>query len=199
MPGCIAITGGIGSGKSTVTRLLGELGAAVISADELARLVVAPGEPALREIEQHFGAEVLLPSGELDRKRLAKRVFASDAERRALEQITHPRIRERFRNAVLAHQQHEPSRLLIYDVPLLFEVGIPPEVTKVVVVAAPVSACLERIMLRDGVTRDEAQQRINSQMPLAEKVKRADIVLHNDSNIDTLRQKVVDLYRVLRS
>jgi len=198
MPECVAITGGIGSGKSTVARILGELGAAVISADKLARDIVAPGEPALREIEQRFGREILLPSGELDRKRLAARVFASDEERRALEQITHPRIRERFREAVRSHQEREPSRLLIYDVPLLFEAGVPPEVTKVVVVSAPEAVCLQRVTARDGVSQSEALQRLKSQIPLTEKVARADIVLHNDSNIDTLRQKVVDLYKALR-
>ena len=197
MAHCVAVTGCIGSGKSTVTKLLAELGAAVISADEIARLIVAPGEPALAEIAQHFGQEMILPSGELDRKRLGARIFANAADRRALEAITHPRIRERFRATLAAMRKAAPQQVVVYDVPLLFETGVPPEITATIVVTAAEEQCLERIRARDGATREEALQRLRSQLPLAEKVRRADFTIDNSSDIDRLREKVVQLYRTL--
>lgn len=183
----VGLTGGIASGKSTVSRQLAELGCHVIDADVLAREVVAPGEPALRAIAAAFGPEVLRPDGSLDRARLGALVFADPARRKQLEGITHPAIQAR-RRAILDRLAAEGfDGLVVQDAALLIEVGA--HVDRVVVVYAEPAVQRERLMRRDGLDAAEADRRIASQMPLAEKVKLAHYVIDSsDSREETAAQ-----------
>ncbi len=180
------LTGGIGSGKSTVANYWRRRGLPLIDADVLARAVVEPGSAALAEIVALFGAELLTASAGLDRKRLGARVFADREARAALEAITHPRIRElaRQRFAALA-QTGEP--LAAYDVPLLFERGLEHELRPVVVVNAPDSVRLARTSARDGLALEQVQARLAAQLPLAEKVLRADFVIDNGTSLAAMQ------------
>ncbi len=191
----VALTGGIASGKSTVARILRQLGAEVVDADALAREVVAPGQPALREIVAAFGEEVLLPSGELDRKRLATLVF-SDPERRArLNAIVHPRVRERIRLRLEEIRAQNPQAVVVLDVPLLFDVPLPElEALPAVVVYASPEVQLRRLVTRDGLTPDEAERRLRAQRPLREKLGRARWVVDNDGDLERTREQVERLW-----
>jgi dephospho-CoA kinase len=182
------LTGGIGSGKSTVGRRFRERGVPVLDADQLAREVVAVGTPGLAAIVDRFGPEMLDAGGALDRKKLAARVFQNDDERRALNRITHPRVGELLaaRTAELA-ARGEP--LACYEVPLLFEAGLDAAFRPVVVVDAPVAVQVDRTVARDGGSADDALARIRAQLPLAEKVRRADFVIDNTGSIAELRAR----------
>lgn len=183
------LTGGIGSGKSTVAALLRERGVPVVDADELAREAVAPGSQGLAEVVASFGPEVLDASGALDRKRLAAVVFGDEAARKRLNAITHPIVRQlsQQRFAELDRQGHE---LAAYDVPLLFEVGLDQVLKPVVVVYASEATQLERVMRRDGSSADQARARIRAQLPLTDKRARADHVIDNDGSPGELAAQV---------
>ena len=176
------LTGGIGSGKSTVAARFRARGVPVIDADLLAREVVAPGTPGLAEIRARFGDEVIDARGELDRARLAEIVFHDDDARRALNAITHPRVRDLALTRVqeLA-AQGEP--LACYEVPLLIESGLGDVLRPLVVVVVDPATQVERTMRRDGSTREHAEARIRSQMPLAEKARLADHVIDNGGSV----------------
>lgn len=180
------LTGGIGSGKSTVARRFRERGLPVLDADQLARDVVARGTAGLEEIVARFGSGMLDADGNLDRKKLAARVFRDDEERRALNRITHPRVGQ-----LLSERADELGRrgepLACYEVPLLFEAGLEAVLRPVVVVDAPVRVQIERTVARDGGTPEEALARIRAQMPLEEKVRRADHVIDNTGALDALQ------------
>jgi dephospho-CoA kinase len=173
----IGLTGGIASGKSTVSRQLVELGCRLIDADVLAREVVAPGGPGWRAIVEAFGAEVLEPDGELDRKRLGTIVFGDPGRRKMLEAITHPAIAARRRAILDAWTAEGFDGLVVQDTPLLVEVGAVAHVDRVLVVYAEPEAQIERLMRRDGLGRAEAERRIAAQMPLADKVRVAHYVV----------------------
>ena len=182
------LTGGIGSGKSAVAGYLRERGLPVVNADHLARLAVVPGSAGLAGIVQAFGREVLTASGELDRAGLAQRVFSNDDARRTLDGIVHPVVRELAATqfAALA-EQGEP--LACYEVPLLYEVGLETTYTPVVVVSAPGALLRSRLAGRDGLGAAQIEARIAAQMPLEEKVRRADYVLENDGSLAQLRER----------
>jgi len=185
----VGLTGGIASGKSTVSRQLAELGCHVIDADLLAREVVAPGESAWQAIVEAFGREVLQADGSLDRARLATLVFRDATQRRRLEAITHPAIQAR-RQARLAELRARGFQgIVVQDAALLIEVGGAAHVDRLVVVYATPEAQLERLMRRDGLDRAEAERRIASQMPLSEKIRLAHYVIDNsDSPEETAAQ-----------
>lgn len=177
------LTGGIGSGKSTVTRRFRERGLPVIDADDLARRAVARGTDGLRRVVERFGSGVLAPDGELDRKRLASIVFEDEPARRDLNAIVHPLV------GVLAAEctrelaeRGEP--LACYEVPLLFEGHLESALRPVVVVFAPPDVQVARTVARDRCTEDEARARIRAQLPLAAKAGRADYVVDNSTSLD---------------
>jgi dephospho-CoA kinase len=176
------LTGGIGSGKSTVANRLRARGVPMVDADELARAVVRAESPALAEIVARFGAEVLRADGELDRAALAGRVFSAPEERAALEAITHPRIRaaaqQQFAEFAAAR---EP--LAGYDVPLLYERGLERDLGSVIVVDAPEELRVARAVERDQVDPQRVRARIAAQLPLASKVARADLVIDNSGTL----------------
>jgi dephospho-CoA kinase len=189
----LGLTGGIGSGKTVVGEMFARLGAEVIDADQLARDVVEPGQPALDEIVKRFDPEILLPDGRLDRRKLGRIVFADAAARAALNAITHPRIRERMDAAVTARR--ERAGVLILDIPLLYETARTTPVEKVIVVWVDPATQIRRLLDRGGLTPEEARKRIAAQMPLDEKRALADHVIDNSGSLDATRRQVEALYR----
>jgi len=189
----LGLTGGIGSGKSMVASMFANLGAEVIDADQLAREVVEPGQPALEEIATAFGREILLPDGRLDRGKLARIIFADPIARARLNAITHPRIQERMATE-MALRGSRPG-VLIVDIPLLYENDRTGTVDRVIVVWVDTKTQLRRLVERDGLTADEARQRIAAQMPLDEKRARADMVVDNSGSRQNTRRQVEAIYR----
>lgn len=194
------LTGGLASGKSAVAAILRDLGAAVVSADAIAREVVEPGSEALREIVEAFGAEVVGPDGRLDRARLAALIFADPAARARLNAITHPRIRERMRREVERLQRTlPPQAVIILDIPLLLDTA--PRDTfpldGVIVVAVDKATQLDRLRRRDGLSDEEARRRLRVQRPLREKVAEADWLIDNSGTPDETRRQVEAFWRRL--
>ena len=190
----LGLTGGIGSGKSIVAEMFAELGATVIDADQIARDIVEPGQPALGEIVSSFGRDILLPDGRLNRAKLAGIIFGDPAARARLNAITHPRIRERMEVEVAARRSG--PGVLIVDIPLLFENGRQSSVEKVIVVWVDLETQRRRLTERDGLTAEAAGQRIAAQMPLDDKRARADHVIDNSGDRENTRRQVEALYRV---
>lgn len=188
MPHVFGLTGGIGTGKSTVLRRFVERGLPVVNADELARVVVAPGSEALQELVREFGPQVLGADGAMDRRYVAEHVFSDLDARRRLEAITHPRIsREAHARFEALGERGEP--LACYEVPLLFEVGLDDSFRPIVVVSAPESLQIARAAARDASDDRRIRARIAAQLPLATKTARADYVIDNSGSLaDTLRQ-----------
>jgi len=190
----VGLTGGIASGKSEVTRRFEALGIVVADADLAARAVVAVGSPALARIAQRFGAQVLQADGSLDRAQLRARVFADPAERRALEAITHPAIRELMQ----AQCRQAESAYAIAAIPLLAEVGgrqAYPWLDRIVVVDAPVAVQHARLMQRDGADARLAQQMIDAQASREQRLALAEDVVVNDGHPDALQAQVEALHR----
>ncbi|MED3324329.1 dephospho-CoA kinase [Bacillus thuringiensis] len=178
----IGLTGGIASGKSTVSEMFRELSIPVIDADIIAREVVERGKPAYNKIVEVFGAEVLQQDGELDRPKLGSIVFYNEEKRLQLNKIVHPAVRKEM-NRQKEMYIKEGMQAIVLDIPLLFESKLTSLVDRILVVAVTPDTQLERLMKRNGFSEDEATARIQSQMPLAEKVKNADEVINNDGTI----------------
>ena len=191
----VGLTGGIGSGKSEVSRRLADLGAEIIDADLLAREVVAPGTPGLAAIVEAFGAEVLDETGGLDREQLAQLVFADPASRDRLEAIVHPLVRAETAHRIAAAP---PDAIVVNDVPLLVETGRAPLYEVLIVVAASPQTALDRLVRLRGMTPEDAQARIDAQMPMADKVAVATYVIDNDSDLDALQPQVEQVWRELQ-
>lgn len=191
----VGLTGGIGSGKSEVTRRLAALGAYVVDADVLAREVVEPGTPGLAAVAAEFGAEVLRPDGSLDRDRLGAIVFADPAARARLNAIVHPLVgaatAERFAAA-------PADAIVVHDVPLLVEVGLAAAYDVVLVVAATPETQGSRLVRARGMSADEARSRIAAQAPLADKLAVADFVITNDGSLDDLDRQVQAVWLALQ-
>jgi dephospho-CoA kinase len=195
----IALTGGIGSGKSTVSARLAELGAVVVDADKLAREVVEPGQPALAQIVAEFGAGVLLPDGTLNRPALGAIVFSDEAARLALNAITHPAVWRRGQELFAAAHAEDPDAIVIYDVPLLVETSDdrPLRFDKVIVVNTSRDERIRRLTSDRGMTAAEAAARVDAQATDAERLAVADIVLDNDGTKEELIATVDELWRNL--
>ncbi|WP_442489857.1 dephospho-CoA kinase [Halomonas litopenaei] len=188
----IGLTGGIASGKSTVARLFGDLGARWVDADDIAREVVAPGEPALKAIVDRYGDAILTREGRLDRAALRALVFADEKERRWLEATTHPRVRERLvARLSLLRQQDAPYILLVS--PLLFESGQVDMVQRTLVVDVPEALQIERTTERDDVDQAQAKAIVASQMGRDERLALADDVITNDGDLAALSGAVTAL------
>ncbi len=175
----VAVTGGAGSGKTTVCNRLKELGVKVISSDALAKEAVAQGSLAHENIVNYFGEKVLLSDGNLNRQVLRRIIIKNDVARLALERFIHPEI-SRLMHLKIAQAEQDGDPVLLVEVPLLFELGMAEQFDVVIVVGANYELRVKRLMERDNVSRDEAEDLINVQMPDAEKVKRAEFVLTND-------------------
>ncbi len=179
------LTGGIASGKSTVARLFAQSGIPVVDADRVARRVVEPGSVALNAIVSEFGPEVLGRDGALDRSALGRIVFSDEKKRQRLNGIVHPEVKKLV-VADLARLSIQGHELACYDVPLLFETNQDRLYRPVVVVTASDETRITRMVERDGLSREEAAARLASQMPLAEKVLRADVVIENEGDLESL-------------
>lgn len=184
----IGLTGGIASGKSTVSSFFRQKGAAVLDADRIARELSEPGGKLHAEYVHHFGAEVLQSDGTLNRRRIGQIVFSDPQQKQWLDAVSHPAIwAELLRK--LEQKRNEKQRLILLDIPLLFESGWDKMADKTCLVYVDESVQLQRLMKRDGYTRREAQDRIAAQMPLEEKKKRADYLIDNNGSLmDTVQQ-----------
>ena len=187
----VALTGGIGSGKSTVADAFARHGVPIIDTDVIARELVSPGQPALAEIVDHFGDEVITPDGQLDRTRLRERIFANPAQRQALEQILHPRIREEVRRQIETLQS--PYCLVV--IPLYTETGDYPCVDRVLVVDTDDETRIRRTMARDRLSREQVQQILASQSSREERLALADDVVDNSNEADQLVEQVDKLHQ----
>ncbi|OLO27848.1 dephospho-CoA kinase [Alkalihalophilus pseudofirmus] len=188
----IGLTGGISSGKSTVSNLISTIGIPIIDADVIAREVVEPGESAYEQIVAHFGSRVLQEDGTIARKRLGEIIFNDENERTVLNSIVHPAIRKRMletKDRLLA----DGYSVVVYDIPLLFESDLRHMVDKILLVYVDEHVQLERLMERDQSTKEEALSRINSQMPLKDKCQLSDEVINNNGSLEETKQQLIDI------
>ncbi len=193
----VGLTGGIATGKSTVSEMFRALGCVIIDADVLAREVVEPDEPAYHEIVAEFGGGVVQADGALDRKRLGAVVFADPARRKRLEAITHPRIRDRFARHLQELAEQGFEGIVIFDAPVMIESGNYRNMDRLVVVATDAATQRDRLRGRDGIGADEATRKMASQMPVAEKAKLADHVIDNAGDRAATEAQVHRVYEAL--
>jgi len=194
----VALTGNIAAGKSAVADLFRRWGATVIDADEIVREVQAPGGPVLRELAARFGDSVVRADGSLDRPALRRRVMADPDALAALNRIVHPAVHAR-RAELTAAARSRGDRLVVSDIPLLFEAAEPNEFDVIVLVDAPEEVRLARLMEHRGLDRDEARRMIEAQMPSREKRTRSDYVIDNDGDPAALERAAQAVWRALRS
>jgi dephospho-CoA kinase len=190
----VGLTGGVASGKSTVSAILAELGAVVIDADVLAREVVAPGTDGLAAVVAAFGAGVLAPDGSLDRPALGAIVFGDEERRRELEGIIHPRVRAR---AAEIAAEASPGAVVVHDIPLLTETGQASSFGAVIVVDVPVETQLARMIELRGMSRADAEARVAAQATREERLAIATHVVENTGTLEELRAKVAEVYAEL--
>ncbi|MEU8171983.1 dephospho-CoA kinase [Microbispora hainanensis] len=192
----VGLTGGIGSGKSEVSRLLAARGAVVVDADKIAREVVEPGTPGLAEIVEAFGEDVLRPDGTLDRERLGAIVFADAEKLKVLNGIVHPKVGERSERL----QREAPDdAVVVYDVPLLAENNLAPLYDVVIVVDTPDDVRLERLQRFRGMREEDARARIAAQASREDRLRIADIVIRNEGSLDDLEAQVDKVWQDLSS
>ena len=192
----VGLTGGIATGKSTVSDIFRHLGCVVIDADVLAREVVEPGEPAHETIVAEFGRGILQPDGTLDRKKLGAIVFADPEKRKRLEAITHPRIRERFAQKLVELTEREFAGIVIFDAPVMIESGNYRNMDRLVVVVTDAATQRARALERDG-DREDIERRIANQMPLSEKARLADYVVDNSGGREATLAEVRRVHAAL--
>ncbi|MGH3443182.1 MAG: dephospho-CoA kinase [Nitriliruptorales bacterium] len=191
----VGLTGGIGSGKSTVAEMFAERGAEVVDADQVAREVVEPGTPGFSAVVARFGDEVVTPGGDLDRARLAEIVFGDEEARNDLNAIVHPLVGERI--AARLGELRQREGVVVVDVPLLVEAGVDRGYEAIVVVTAPEDTRVARVVESRGMTTDEARDRIGSQASDDERIAVATHVVDNAGDLDALRQAVDGVWRDL--
>jgi dephospho-CoA kinase len=198
----IGLTGGIAAGKSAVAARLAERGAVVIDADQLARKAVEPGSPALEQIAARFGPEVITSDGSLNRPALGAIIFADADARAALNDITHPAIGRLGADRMAEATAKDPDAVVVYDVPLLVESSSrlgPFDFDLIVVVVASADTRIARMMELRGLTRDEAERRVNSQATDAERRAVADVVIDSDGSLDETLRTADELWQTVKS
>lgn len=188
----VGLTGGIASGKSTVSNMLKEMRITVIDADVESRLAVQNGEPAYNQIVKSFGQEILLPDGEIDRQKLGSIIFHDETKRKQLNQIVHPEVRRRMNEKKEAALKNA-EKIVILDIPLLFESNLVNMVDKTLLVYVDRDIQLKRLMERNNLSKDEAEARIHSQMLLAEKIKLADKVINNNGSLSETKRQLDEI------
>jgi dephospho-CoA kinase len=193
----VGLTGGIGSGKSTVARLLERRGAAVIDADQLARQAIAKGTPGFERVVASFGADVIKPDGDLDRSALAARIFADPAQKATLEAIVHPEVARRFGELVDAYRASE--RIVVYVTPLLVELGLAPAFDVVVVVTASPHLRVSRVASERGLSPDDVRGRMVAQATDEQRVEVADVLIDNDGSLAELERQTGRLWGDLQT
>ncbi len=192
----VGLTGGIASGKTTVSEMFADLGIPIIDADDLAREVVEPGTPGLQQIVEEFGKDILDEAGRLDRKKVGDLVFGDEEARETLNAILHPRIGAAGAERV-AKYDDDAAPYVVYEAALLVETGAYKAFPVLVVVSAEESVQRLRLIARDGFSVSEANARIESQLPLAEKIAYADYVVTNNGDLDSTRRQVQEIHEQL--
>ncbi len=193
----LGITGGIATGKSTVTKMLADLGAPTVSADAVARELLAPGTPTTWEVLAAFPSCAAPEPGTIDRRALAKIIFADANARKRLEVLTHPPIIAALRAQIAEWRQSSTARAAAAEIPLLYEVGSEHDLDGVVVAACSGPLQVARLCARDGIAEDEARRQVDAQWPLAEKIARADYVITTDLGLEDTRRQVSALWEKL--
>lgn len=195
----VGLTGGIATGKSTVSKLFAQKGVPVVDADVVARLVVEPDRPAWRDLVAFFGEEILLPDRTLDRAKLGALIFSDAAKRDKLNEIVHPQVRMEAERQIAHFIEQDSTRPVIYDVPLLIEAGYYKLVDKIIVVYVDPKTQLKRLQKRNNLTEAEAELRINAQMPIDEKLTFADYIIDNRGTIAETEMQVEQVWKELGS
>ena len=189
----IGLAGGTGTGKSEVSRILGQLGAVVLDADKFGHEVYLPNTDGLREVVATFGEDVLLPSGEVDRRALGGKVFGNPEAMAKLNAIAWPRIRQRLVDGI-KEQRREGADVVVLDAAVLIEAGWTDLTDEVWVTTAPEAHVIQRLQSRNNLTEEQVRARMSSQMPTEEKAKHADVIVENDGDLEDLRRKVEALW-----
>ena len=195
----VGLTGGIATGKSTVVRMLVKKGARVIDHDALVHTLQEPGRPVWNRIVEAFGRDILDAGGRIDRKKLGALVFGNEGRRKALEGIVHPAVLEEAQRERDRIGKEDTRAIVLSDIPLLLEVGMQGLFDLILLVYAPPEVQIARVMKRNNMTRDEAAARLGAQMPIDEKLKRADVVIRNDRTMKELHQRVDEVWEELLS
>jgi dephospho-CoA kinase len=194
----VGLTGNAASGKSSVAQLMAARGATIIDADVLARIAVEPGSPGLKAIVDHWGTGILTPDGALDRETMRHRVFANPKELEALNAIVHPAV-ARLRDQAISVARSQGARIVICDIPLLFEKDLARDYDVIVLVDAPKAVRLERLTTRRGLAQDDAVHLIAAQMPAELKRAHADFIIDNDSDQRALSRRVDAVWAALEA
>ena len=194
----LGVTGGIASGKTTVANMLRELGAPIVDFDLIARQVVEPGQPALKDIVEYFGKQVLNPDGTMDRKKVSDIVFRDFEKRKKLESFIHPRMGEVVNRQIHEYAAKDPEAIIQVVVPLMIELNLQWRYSKLLLVYVPQEKQIERLAKRDGISQEEAAHILKSQLSIDEKLGYADYVVHNDGSLEETRKQVEELWQTLR-
>ena len=190
----IGLTGGIGSGKSTVSKEFEKLGAVIIDADQIARELIAPHKPLWRKLIDRFGEEIQRGDLSIDRLKLGKKVFADKTAREALNRIMHPGIKGEIDRSLKEIRKGNPDAVVLVDAALLIETGTFREMDKIIVISASQRNQIKRLVDRDGLSREEAMRRIRAQMPPEEKLQYADYVINTDGSFEEIRKRVRSIH-----
>ena len=194
----IGITGGIGCGKSEVCNILKRAGIPIIRADQVAKLLINNKETIKTEIKQSFGNDVYLANGELNREKVAQIIFNDETAKQKINEIVHPHVLQYQQQTLERLEKSGKFNIAGVEAALIYEAGSATQFDLIVVVSAEKKTVFKRLLERDGLSKDEILKRIESQMPLAEKVKRADYVIHNDGTLQALEIEVENLLKWLR-
>lgn len=194
----VGLTGSIAVGKSFVCEVFRELGASVLDADQTAREVVEPNTKGLKAIIENFGAEVLHPTGELDRLKLAATIFADEAKRQLLNSIVHPLVIEKQNDWLRAREAENPNSISIIDAALIIESGGYRRFDKIIVVWCDSVTQLQRLVSRNNISEQEALKRINAQMPQEEKKRYADFLIDTTQGFESARRQTVEVFEQLK-
>jgi len=194
----VGLTGGVASGKTAVSQILKEEGAYIINADQIARELVLPHKPAWSELIRAFGQEILQEDGSIQRKKLADKVFADPKQRKFLNQILHPRIKEEMDRRAKEIGEKDPEAIVVIDAPLIIELGDHREMDKLIVVTSTQPQQIERLKDRDGTNPEEALRIVSSQMPLKEKLKFADYVIRNEGSMEEMKKRAKEIFQELK-
>ena len=195
----IGLTGGIGSGKSSVAEMFKDEGAYVIDFDYLARVVVEPDTPAWRDIVDYFGQEILSPDRTLNRSKLAEIVFSDAQSRKALEGFTHPRIFEKRDTLLKDIKSKDPNALVIVDVPLLFELSLNKNFDKIILVYVSRDVQIERAIKRDALLKEEVEERLKAQINIEKKKLLSDYIINNEESLKNTRDQVRKVIHELKT
>jgi len=194
----VGLTGGVASGKTTVSQVLEEEGAHIIDADRIARELVQPHTPAWKKLVNAFGQEIVRADGSIHRKKLADKIFGDPGQRKRLNQILHPQIRKEMDRRVKEVEKKDPDAIVVIDAPLLVELGGHHQMDRLIVVTTTQAQQIDRLKKRDGINAEKAMRMFSSQMPLEEKAKRADFVIRNDGSLQETKKKAREVFRELK-